>query len=124
MLLALTKDEIDQICMCLTQTSAKNRFLKGLGLTVRKRRERTPLVNRYYGLFSCQSGVAQDLKKVIAKNLEVREKRLAPDQQEALDMNCHKIDRTIDSGPEKNDSWVNSAGCAKHVVNRLQGAAR
>lgn len=123
MLLALTEDEIDQICMGPNQNSAKNRFLKGLGLTVRKRRDRTPLVNRY-GLFTCHAGVTQDLKTVIAENLEVREKRLAPYQQEALDMNCHKIGRIINDGPEHNDSWVNNAGYTKLVANRLQGEVR
>lgn len=123
MLLALTEDEIDQICKGLKQNSANNRFLKGLGLTVCKRRDRTPFVNRY-GLFTCHAGVTQDLKTVIAEHLAAREKRLVPDQQEALDMNCHKIGRIINGGPEHDDSWVNFDGYTKLVASRLQGDVR
>jgi len=120
MLLALTENEIDQICKGLKQNSAKNRFLKGLGLTVRKRRNRTPLVNRY-SLFNCHSGVTQDLKTVIAEHLDARKKRLATDQHESSDTICHKNGRIINGEPEHTDRWVDIAGSAKHVVDRLQG---
>lgn len=115
MLLALTKDEIDQICKCLKRNSAKNRFLKGLGLSVRKRRD---------SLFICHAGVTQYLKTVIAKHLAAREKRLVPDQQESSDMICHKNGRIINGNPEHADSWVDIAGCANHVVDWLRGVAR
>ena len=77
-----------------------------------------------YGTFTGHAGITQDLKTVIAEHLEAREKRLAPDQQESLDMICHKIGRIINGGADYDDSWVDIAGYAKLVADRLQGVVR
>ena len=73
-----------------------------------------------YGEFKGHAEVTQALKQLIKTSLYAREKRLAPDQQEALDMICHKIGRIINGDPDYNDSWVDIAGYAKLVADRLQ----
>lgn len=42
----LTRDEVDEICAPLTQNAAKVRYLQGLGVTVARRPDGSPLVNR------------------------------------------------------------------------------
>lgn len=74
-----------------------------------------------YGTFVGHSEVTQALKYVIAKALDKRQKLLDDDQQEALDMICHKIGRIINGDPNYDDSWVDIAGYAKLVADRLQG---
>jgi hypothetical protein len=73
-----------------------------------------------YGPFLGHAEVTMDLKRVIAKHLTKRGKRLADDQQEALDMICHKIGRIINGDPDYDDSWVDISGYAKLVADRLQ----
>jgi len=74
-----------------------------------------------YGLFTGHAEVTQVLKTTIAAALSKRNKTLAPDQQEALDMICHKIGRIVNGDPDYDDSWVDIAGYAKLVVDRLRG---
>lgn len=77
-----------------------------------------------YGKFTGHAEVTQRLKDVIAANLRQRDKTLAPDQQEALDMICHKIGRIINGDPDYADSWIDIAGYAKLVADRLEGTER
>ena len=42
----LTDDELAEICRPLTQSAARIRFLRGLGVTVERRPDGTPLVKR------------------------------------------------------------------------------
>ena len=77
-----------------------------------------------YGEFKGHAEVTQDLKNDIARHLRIRGKTLAPDQQEALDMICHKIGRIINGDADYDDSWVDIAGYAKLVADRLQGASK
>ena len=74
-----------------------------------------------YGDFLGHSQVTQDLKGIIQMHLDRRDKSLAEDQQEALDMICHKIGRIINGDPDYADSWVDIAGYAQLVANRLLG---
>lgn len=74
-----------------------------------------------YGLFTGHAEVTQRLKSVIATELGTRGKVLAPDQQEALDMICHKIGRIVNGDPDYDDSWADVAGYAELVVKRLRG---
>lgn len=46
------------------------------------------------------------------------------DQMEALDMVAHKIGRILNGDPNYADSWVDIAGYAKLVADRLQGVER
>ena len=77
-----------------------------------------------YGKFVGHAVVAQDLKLVIRLALEERDKLLGPDQQEALDMICHKIARIVNGDPNYSDSWIDIAGYAKLVADRLDGVER
>jgi hypothetical protein len=74
-----------------------------------------------YGKFTGHAQVTQNLKTIITDALRSRNKSLAPDQQEALDMICHKIGRIINGDHNYDDSWVDIAGYAQLVANRLQG---
>ena len=73
-----------------------------------------------YGSFDGHAEIVQMLKRQIAKYAQRRECCLAPDQQEALDMICHKIGRIINGDPDYIDNWIDIAGYAKLVADRLQ----
>jgi len=77
-----------------------------------------------YGKFVGHASVTQDLKNVIDLHLNQRNKALTDDQQEALDMICHKIGRIINGDPDYADSWIDIAGYAKLVADRLEGIER
>lgn len=77
-----------------------------------------------YGKFTGHAEVTQMLKTVVATALRKRDKTLAPDQQEAMDMILHKIGRIVNGDPDYDDSWVDIAGYAKLVADRLQGVER
>ena len=72
-----------------------------------------------YGRFDGHADVTQRLKQVIATELHIRRKELANDQQEALDMICHKIGRIINGDADYEDSWRDIAGYAQLVADRL-----
>lgn len=74
-----------------------------------------------YGKFIGQAQVAQSLKHLINKHLQHRDKLLHADQQEAIDMICNKLGRIINGDPDYADSWVDIAGYAKLVADRLEG---
>ena len=85
-----------------------------------------------YGPFTGHAQITQDLKRVIAGHTP-RGKRLpdgstgdflATDQQEALDMICHKIGRILNGDPDYADSWHDIAGYAQLVADRLNGIER
>ena len=73
-----------------------------------------------YGKFAQHAEVAQRLKRVIAAELAKRNKILADDQLEAIDMICHKIARIINGDPDYADSWTDIAGYAQLVATRLE----
>ena len=77
-----------------------------------------------YGLFIGHAEVTQRLKRVMAEELAKRGKPLADDQWEAREMIAHKIGRIINGDPDYDDSWVDIAGYAKLVSDRLQGTVR
>ena len=85
-----------------------------------------------YGRFIGHARIAQDLKRVIAEHTPLghtradgtRGEHLADDQQEALDMICHKIGRIINGDPDYADTWHDIAGYAQLVADRLNGIER
>ena len=77
-----------------------------------------------YGSFTGHADITQELKLVIAYHLGSRKKRLANDQQEALDMICHKIGRIINGDADYADSWHDIAGYASLVDKRLNGEVK
>ena len=72
-----------------------------------------------YGKFTTHAELAQDLKQAIKTNMHPL-KSLDADQAEALDMICHKIARIINGNPDYIDNWVDIAGYAMLVANRLE----
>jgi len=77
-----------------------------------------------YGKFESHAEITQTLKREAARYLIRQRKELSFDQQEALDMIFHKIGRIINGDPDYADSWVDIAGYAKLVADRLEGKAR
>jgi hypothetical protein len=77
-----------------------------------------------YGAFVGHAEIAQQLKGVIAVFEANRGCDLAFDQREALEMICHKIARILNGDPNYVDSWVDIAGYAQLVADRLQGIER
>lgn len=74
-----------------------------------------------YGVFKRHAEISQQLKQVISG---YQTKVLAPDQQEALDMICHKLGRILNGSPDYADSWHDIAGYAQLVADRLNGTIR
>lgn len=77
---------------------------------------------RRYGLFKDHAMIAQTIKDMMKQ--EEGWARLAPDQKEALEMIVHKIARILNGDPDYADSWIDIAGYAKLVADRLQGTVR
>ena len=77
-----------------------------------------------YGSFVGHAHVTQAYKTLLLCQLEERGKQLASDQQEALDMIFHKIGRIINGDADYADSWIDIAGYAKLVADRLEGVVR
>ncbi len=77
-----------------------------------------------YGKFKDHADVTQKLKYIIRLHMQGRYDRMEPDQIEALEMICHKIGRIVNGDPDYVDSWVDIAGYAKLVADRLEGVER
>ena len=77
-----------------------------------------------YGLFLEGAEVMQMLKRVVQNALSNRDKVLAHDQAESLDMIIHKIGRIINGNPDVVDHWLDIAGYAQLVADRLNGRIR
>lgn len=73
-----------------------------------------------YGTFKDHAAIAQILKTDIDLFLNARNKRLQPDQKQALDVICDKIARIINGDPDYIDNWDDIAGYATLVSKRLQ----
>jgi hypothetical protein len=74
-----------------------------------------------YGKFEDHARITQELKRVSYDFFVGKNKELADDQQEALDMIFHKIGRILNGDPNYADSWIDIAGYAKLVADRLEG---
>ena len=74
-----------------------------------------------YGTFAALAKTAQEFKSVLYRELGARNKRLADDQAEALDMILTKIARIINGNADHVDSWADIAGYSTLVAERLQG---
>jgi hypothetical protein len=80
-----------------------------------------------YGKFTGHALITQDLKgsmRSYFKDGGYPWESLAPDQREALEMIAHKIGRILNGDPDYADSWIDIAGYAKLVADRLEGTAR
>jgi hypothetical protein len=77
-----------------------------------------------YGKFKDGAALMQGIKRLLADHARVHDKTFADDQWEALEMIVHKMARIVNGNPDKVDSWVDIAGYATLVADRLQGNAR
>jgi hypothetical protein len=72
-----------------------------------------------YGEFKGHAEVTQVFKRAMHGELSKRVKTLTDDQIEALEMIFHKIGRIINGDPDYADSWIDIAGYATLIANRL-----
>jgi hypothetical protein len=73
-----------------------------------------------YGSFMEHARLTQELKKLIFDSMSPQKlESLEPDQSEAIDMICHKLGRIGAGDPHYSDSWLDIAGYAKLVADRL-----
>lgn len=81
---------------------------------------------KQYGPFVYHAQITQILKDEIRAHCvrHSTHRGLAHDQQEALDMICHKIGRIVNGNPNHIDSWDDIAGYARLVADRLRGVTR
>ena len=77
-----------------------------------------------YGTFMRNADIAIKLKQVIHNAMVREDTQLYPDQLQALDMIVTKIGRILTGNPSHLDSWMDIAGYATLVSDRLQGNAR
>jgi hypothetical protein len=77
-----------------------------------------------YGTFRDGATLMQGIKRLLADHARAHNKTFADDQWEALEMIVHKMARIVNGNPDKVDSWVDIAGYATLVADRLQGNAR
>jgi hypothetical protein len=77
-----------------------------------------------YGKFVGHAEISQQLKVVIGEFEAKRGCDLDPDQREALEMIAHKIARILNGDPNYIDNWIDIAGYAQLVADRLQGNER
>ena len=71
-----------------------------------------------YGAFKDNAAISQALKAVMRRS--PKWDALDPDMKEALEMNAHKISRILCGDPHYDDSWVDIAGYATRVADRLR----
>lgn len=77
-----------------------------------------------YGSFMFSANIAIRLKGIMHNAIAQQDMNVAPDQLLALDMIAVKISRLLAGNPSHLDSWVDIAGYAKLVADRLQGTVR
>lgn len=71
-----------------------------------------------YGAFVDNAKVSQRLKDFL--RAEPGWQRLDPDMRECFDMVAHKMSRILCGDPQYDDSWVDIAGYATRVADRLK----
>lgn len=75
-----------------------------------------------YGAFVNHARITQNIKAAMMDSPNWSE--LPDDMREALEMVAHKIGRILNGDPNYDDSWVDVAGYAQLVADRLQGKER
>ena len=77
-----------------------------------------------YGKFKDGAALMQALKRKLAEHAATHGKTFADDQWEALEMIVHKMGRIVNGNPDVVDHWVDIAGYATLIADRLEGRAR
>lgn len=71
-----------------------------------------------YGSFKGHARITWNIKRAMRDTPNWM--TMTDDQRESLDMIAHKIGRILNGDPNYDDSWVDIAGYAKLVADRLQ----
>ena len=126
-----TAPEVTEDMKAALQLISQGEDMKELAYKITKGTGRTPpdtnvgaLLNERgirYGTFAGQARIAQDLKGVMGEFLLDQGKRLDDDQIEALEMIFSKLGRILNGDPNYADSWIDIAGYATLVADRLEG---
>jgi hypothetical protein len=77
-----------------------------------------------YGKFKDGAALMQSIKRELSAHAAKHGKTFADDQWEALEMIVHKIGRIVNGDPDVTDHWVDIAGYATLIAERLEGNAR
>ena len=78
-----------------------------------------------YGKFVDVAKATSAIQEAVFEQMELEKlNTLAPDQSVALDMICHKLARIAVGDPDYIDNWIDIAGYAQLVADRLQGVER
>ena len=77
-----------------------------------------------YGKFKDGAALMQGIKRVLADHAAKHNKTFADDQWEALERIVHKIGRIVNGDPDVTDHWVDIAGYATLIADRLEGNPR
>jgi hypothetical protein len=77
-----------------------------------------------YGNFLDHATITYQLKELAHGFARERGKNFAYDQAEAIDMIFHKLGRILNGDPNYADSWIDIAGYAQLVADRLEGKIR
>lgn len=77
-----------------------------------------------YGKFKDGASLMQAVKRELAAHAAKHGKTFADDQWEALEMIVHKMGRIVNGDPDVVDHWVDIAGYATLISDRLEGNAR
>lgn len=77
-----------------------------------------------YGNFLDHATITYQLKEMARDFAAKHNKHFAYDQCEALDMIFHKLGRILNGDPNYADSWIDIAGYAQLVADRLEGKIR
>lgn len=77
-----------------------------------------------YGSFMQSADTVVRIKSIMHNAVARNEVHLYPDQLQALDMIATKISRIVHGNPNHLDSWIDIAGYATLVADRIQGKVR
>lgn len=77
-----------------------------------------------YGKFEDHAAITMQLKNALRQRIYENTTKFQADQLEAIDMICHKLGRIVNGDPNYADSWVDIAGYAKLVADRLEGVSK
>lgn len=77
-----------------------------------------------YGTFADGAALMQSIKRTLSAHAQKHGRTFADDQWEALEMIVHKMARIVNGNPDNVDSWLDIAGYAMLVADRLEGKAR
>jgi hypothetical protein len=107
-------EEMQELAYKITQGTGRTPPDTGVDVVLAERGAR-------YGSFIDQARIAQELKGVMGESLLAQGKLLDNDQIEALEMIFSKLARILNGDPNYADSWIDIAGYAKLVADRLEG---